>query len=75
MGKGAIAYADNRFYCLGEGDGRIKDGIDGEGTDEGTPLVNQKKGHPTSVKGKSNVVKSKIKGGGKGDQSFFQKNN
>lgn len=23
LGKGAIAYADNRFYCLGEGDGRI----------------------------------------------------
>ena len=23
LGKGAIAYADNRFYCLGEGDGRV----------------------------------------------------
>lgn len=23
LGKGAIAYADDRFYCLGEGDGRI----------------------------------------------------
>ena len=23
LGKGSIAYADNRFYCLGEGDGRV----------------------------------------------------
>ena len=23
LGKGAIAYADGRFYCLGEGDGRV----------------------------------------------------
>ena len=23
LGKGAIAYADKRFYCLGEGDGRV----------------------------------------------------
>ena len=23
LGKGAIAYADNRFYCLGESDGRV----------------------------------------------------
>jgi outer membrane protein assembly factor BamB len=23
LGKGAIAYADERFYCLGEGDGRV----------------------------------------------------
>ncbi|MEC8044278.1 MAG: PQQ-binding-like beta-propeller repeat protein [Verrucomicrobiota bacterium] len=23
LGKGAIAYADDRFYCLGEGDGRV----------------------------------------------------
>ena len=23
LGKGAIAYADNRFYCQGESDGRI----------------------------------------------------
>jgi len=23
LGKGAIAYADGRLYCLGEGDGRV----------------------------------------------------
>ena len=23
MGKGAIAYADDRFYCIGEDDGRV----------------------------------------------------
>jgi hypothetical protein len=41
------------------GDGKIKDGIDAEGEDEGHALVNAKKGHPTPVTGKSNVVNSK----------------
>ena len=42
-----------------EGDGKIKDGIDAEGTPEGHALVNAKKGHPTPVTGKANVVASR----------------
>lgn len=41
------------------GDGKIKDGIDAEGKDEGHALVNQKTGKPTSPSGKANVVASK----------------
>ena len=56
------------------GDGSVKDGVDGKGTDHGHALVGSgvKGGAPTSVKGRSNVVNSVIKGGGKGDQSLFQ---
>jgi len=43
-----------------EGDGKIKDGIDAEGTPEGHALVNAKKGHPTPVTGKANVVASRV---------------
>ena len=58
------------------GDGTVKDGIDGKGTDHGHALVGSgiKGGAPTSPKGKANVVSGVIKGGGKGDQSFYQSN-
>lgn len=41
------------------GDGKIKDGVDAEGKEEGHALVNQKTGKPTPVTGKANVVSSK----------------
>jgi hypothetical protein len=57
------------------GEGEAKIDYDGYTEDEeGTPLHNQKIGNPTSVKGAANAVKGVIKGGGKGDQEFFQKN-
>jgi hypothetical protein len=49
------------------GDGKVTDKVGNDG-DLGHPLVNQKKGDADSVKGKSNVVNSKIKGN---NQSFF----
>ena len=49
------------------GDGKVTDKVGNDG-DLGHPLVNQKKGGADSVKGKSNVVNSKIKGN---NQSFF----
>lgn len=58
------------------GDGKVKDGIDGKGTDAGHALVGSgvKGGAPTSPKGRSNVVSGVVKGGGKGDQNLFQAN-
>lgn len=58
------------------GDGKIKDGIDGKGTDVGHSLVGSgvKGGAPTSPKGRSNVISGVVKGGGKGDQNLFQAN-
>jgi len=57
------------------GDAKVTDkvGTDGE---KGHALVGSgvKGGAPTSTKGKSNVVSSVIKGGGKGDQDLFQSN-
>lgn len=49
------------------GDGKVTDKVGSDG-DLGHPLVNQKKGSADSVKGKSNVVNSKIKGN---NQSAF----
>jgi hypothetical protein len=49
------------------GDGKVTDKVGNDG-DEGHPLVNQKKGGADSVKGKSNVVNSRIKGN---NQSAF----
>jgi hypothetical protein len=57
------------------GEGKVHGNIvDGEGKDIGHSLVGAgvKGGAPTSVKGKANVVSGVVKGGGKGDQSFFQ---
>lgn len=58
------------------GDGKVKDGIDGKGTDHGHALVGSgvKGGAPTSPKGRSNVISGVVKGGGKGDQNLFQAN-
>lgn len=55
------------------GDGKVTDKVGNDG-DKGHALVGSgvKGGAPTPVKGKANVVNSVIKGGGKGDQSFFQ---
>jgi hypothetical protein len=55
------------------GDGKVTDKVGNDG-DKGHALVGSgvKGGAPTPVKGKANVVSSVIKGGGKGDQSFFQ---
>ena len=40
----------------GKADSKINKQDDSEGTDEGHPLVNQKKGHPTKVSAGSNKV-------------------
>jgi hypothetical protein len=55
------------------GDSKVTDKVGNDG-DKGHALVGSgvKGGAPTSVKGKANVVSGVIKGGGKGDQSFFQ---
>lgn len=55
------------------GDGKVTDKVGNDG-DKGHALVGSgvKGGAPTSVKGRANVVSSVVKGGGKGDQSFFQ---
>jgi len=55
------------------GDGKVTDKVGNDG-DKGHALVGSgvKGGAPTPVKGKANVVSGVIKGGGKGDQSFFQ---
>lgn len=57
------------------GDAKVTDKVGTEG-EKGHALVGSgvKGGAPTSVKGKSNVVSGVIKGGGKGDQDFFQAN-
>lgn len=55
------------------GDGKVTDKVGNDG-DKGHALVGAgvKGGAPTSPKGKANVVPGVIKGGGKGDQGFFQ---
>ena len=55
------------------GDSKVTDKVGNDG-DKGHALVGSgvKGGAPTSVKGKANIVSGVIKGGGKGDQSFFQ---
>lgn len=57
------------------GDAKVTDKVGTEG-EKGHALVGSgvKGGAPTSTKGKANVVSSVIKGGGKGDQDFFQSN-
>ena len=57
------------------GDAKVTDKVGTEG-EKGHALVGSgvKGGAPTSTKGKSNVVSGVIKGGGKGDQDFFQSN-
>lgn len=57
------------------GDAKVTDKVGTEG-EKGHALVGSgvKGGAPTSVKGKANVVSGVIKGGGKGDQDFFQAN-
>lgn len=57
----------------GKPDVTDKVGTEGE---KGHALVGSgvKGGAPTSTKGKANVVSGVIKGGGKGDQDFFQSN-
>jgi len=58
------------------GNGDVNNPVDGSGKEQGHALVGSgvKGGAPTSTKGKANVVSSVIKGGGKGDQDFFQSN-
>jgi len=57
------------------GDAKVTDKVGTEG-EKGHALVGSgvKGGAPTSTKGKANVVSGVIKGGGKGDQDFFQSN-
>lgn len=57
------------------GDAKVTDKVGNDG-EKGHALVGSgvKGGAPTSVKGKANVVSGVIKGGGKGDQDFFQAN-
>ena len=57
------------------GDAKVTDKVGTEG-EKGHALVGSgvKGGAPTSTKGKANVVPGVIKGGGKGDQDFFQSN-
>jgi hypothetical protein len=57
------------------GDAKVTDKVGNDG-EKGHALVGSgvKGGAPTSTKGKSNVVSGVIKGGGKGDQDFFQSN-
>lgn len=57
------------------GDAKVTDKVGNDG-EKGHALVGSgvKGGSPTSVKGKANVVSGVIKGGGKGDQDFFQAN-
>jgi len=58
------------------GNGDVNNPVDGSGKEQGHALVGSgvKGGAPTSTKGKANVVSGVIKGGGKGDQDFFQSN-
>lgn len=57
------------------GDAKVTDKVGNDG-EKGHALVGSgvKGGAPTSTKGKANVVSGVIKGGGKGDQDFFQSN-
>jgi len=76
-GSSKVASTVTTLAKTGKGGiGDVNNPVDGSGKEQGHALVGSgvKGGAPTSTKGKANVVSSVIKGGGKGDQDFFQSN-
>jgi len=76
-GSNKVASTATSLAKTGKGGiGDVNNPVDGSGKEQGHALVGSgvKGGAPTSTKGKANVVSSVIKGGGKGDQDFFQSN-
>jgi len=76
-GSNKVASTATTLAKTGKGGiGDVNNPVDGSGKEQGHALVGSgvKGGAPTSTKGKANVVSSVIKGGGKGDQDFFQSN-
>ncbi|NBW57092.1 hypothetical protein EBR43_04775, partial [bacterium] len=68
-----VGDATKSLASKGTADAKVTDKVGNDG-DKGHALVGAgvKGGAPTPVKGKANVVPGVIKGGGKGDQGFFQ---
>jgi hypothetical protein len=76
-GSNKVASTATSLAKTGKGGiGDVNNPVDGSGKEQGHALVGSgvKGGAPTSTKGKANVVSGVIKGGGKGDQDFFQSN-
>jgi len=76
-GSNKVASTATTLAKTGKGGiGDVNNPVDGSGKEQGHALVGSgvKGGAPTSTKGKANVVSGVIKGGGKGDQDFFQSN-